>query len=128
MSNISESSLFYEQLGYVGGQFNQCSSLTRVILNPNITKLPNDIFSYIGAELYITIPAGVTEIGRGCFYATYSHLTMLSTTPPTLISDSNNNNPLLRCREIIVPAGTLATYQAASGWSQYASIMSENTV
>lgn len=109
----------------MGGQFNQCSSLTRVILNPNITKLPNSMFAYIGAELYITIPAGVTEIGEDCFYATYSHLTMLSTTPPTLISGSNN--PLLRCREIIVPAGTLATYQAASGWSQYASIMSEST-
>ena len=57
------------------------------------------------------------------FYGTHSHLTMLPTTPPTLLGD----NPLAHCREIIVPAGTLSTYQAASGWSRYASIMSEST-
>lgn len=122
LSNVSETSLFYNFSG-VGAQFLNCSSLTNVILNSSITKLPPQMFVGCGGNsvFSITIPSGVTEIGAECFYATQATLTVLATTPPTI----NDNNTLLSVRSIKVPAGTLSAYQSAPYWSDKASVITE---
>lgn len=126
LSNISEASLFVPLSGTVMGcQFAEMN-LTSVILNPNITKLPPGMFGYSGTNnlvLNITIPAGVTEIGAGCFYACHANITMLSSTPPTLLGDT----PLFRVHSVKVPYGSLAAYQSAAGWSNYSAIISESS-
>ena len=122
LSNISEQSLFYAWSGYTGSQFSQCSSLASVTFNPNITRIPNDMFSYCGQSgLTLTIPAGVTDIGAGCFYATNAHLTVLATTPPTVHDD----NTLSYVADIKVPYGCKSTYDAAPYWSAKASVIYE---
>ena len=123
LSNISEQSLFYNAGYGIGGQFSQCTALSSVTLNPNITKLPSGMFSYCGSSnLELTIPAGVTEIGENFLYGTRGvKLTVLATTPPTL----GNQNALGGMTYIKVPAGTLSAYQSAQYWSSKASVMSE---
>lgn len=105
-----------------GGQFSQCTNLSSVILNSNITKLPPQMFSYIDANLTITIPASVTSIGDKCFYGTYTKATILAETPPQI-----TGNPFFRAVSIKVPANALNTYLSDTNWSQYNTILSAIT-
>lgn len=105
-----------------GGQFSQCTNLSSVILNSNITRLPPSMFSYINANLTITIPASVTSIGNNCFYGTYTKATILAETPPQI-----TGNPFFRAVSIKVPANALNTYLSDANWSQYSTILSAIT-
>lgn len=68
----------------------------------------------------VTIHENVTEIGQAAFYncTGLTSVTVLATTPPTLGSNafSNTNN----C-PIYVPAASVETYKAATGWTSLAS-------
>jgi hypothetical protein len=95
----------------------------------NIT-IPNGVVS-IGNQAFmsndltsITIPNSVTTIGSGAFGNNpLTNVTINAVTPPTISGDIfpytyTNTNPNLK---IYVPAGSLAAYKTAEGWSQYAS-------
>lgn len=112
---------------YYGGHFSQCSSLQNVTLSTHANRLEDTMFAYCSIH-QITIPANVTEIGQQCFYACRNlTVTMLSTTPPTLTLDSGSAYQHFgMVPSIKVPAGTLSTYQNATGWSTFASIISES--
>lgn len=119
LSNISENSLFIHEGGY---QFTMCYLLSSVILNPNLTKIPQGMFSYCGNNgLNLTIPVGVTDIGVECFYGTTCILTMLPTTPPTV----HDTNTLAFVQSIRVPQGSSNAYKSAAYWSDKASIITE---
>lgn len=105
-----------------GGQFSECSNLSSVILNSNITRLPPSMFSYINANLTITIPASVTSIGADCFYGTYTKATILAETPPQI-----TGNTFFRAVSIKVPANALNTYLSDANWSKYSTILSAIT-
>ena len=68
----------------------------------------------------VTIHENVTEIGQAAFYncTGLTSVTVLATTPPTCGSNafSNTNN----C-PIYVPAASVETYKAATGWTSLAS-------
>jgi hypothetical protein len=96
--------------------------LSSVILNPNITKIPENMFPYCGNNgLNLTIPVGVTDIGKGCFYGTRCTLTMLPTTPPTL----HDTKTLEYVQSIRVPQGSSDAYKSATYWSNKADIIME---
>ena len=123
LSNISNASLNDSSTGYTGGQFSECSSLSQIILNPNITTIPQGFAAYNNSvPLSITIPASVTSIGAGAFYATKVDMTILATTPPAWGNDTSLSGHTV---SIKVPNGCLSTYQSASGWSTLANKMSE---
>ena len=100
---------------------------TTAVTNLNIT-IPNSVTS-IGASAFrkntrlltLTIPNSVTSIGNyvveGC--TSLTSITVEATTPPTLGTNVFNNNA--SGRKIYVPAASVDTYKAASGWSTYAS-------
>lgn len=107
---------------YFGSHFSECSSLITVTLSTHVNRLEKGMFGYSNLQ-YITIPANVTEIGNGCFYACRNAIiTCLSTTPPTLVKDNNESyNHFGMVPSIKVPAASLEAYKTATGWSTWAS-------
>ena len=114
--------------------FNRCTSLKRVNSNvdgeciiPNsVTSISNGnyntgAFGGCTSLTTVTIPNSVRSIGSWAFYGCtgLTSVTVQATTPPTLSNGNafgNTNN----C-PIYVPAESVDTYKAASGWSTLAS-------
>lgn len=71
----------------------------------------------------VSLPTSVTEIGAYAFSGCTKlrNLTCKATTPPTLGYGAFNE--CLSLEHIYVPAASLAAYQVATNWSQYASLM-----
>ena len=121
--------------------FSNCTSLTSVTLHSGVTSIGNGTFSKCGFStislpsslttigkqafqvnsnlLSLDIPSGVTSIGNSAFAycSKLTSLTFHSTTPPTC-----GTNILDDCKKcyIYVPAASVDTYKAASGFSTYA--------
>ena len=97
-----------------------CTKLTNIDIPSGITSIGIQAFKNCTRLASVTIPSGVTSIGDTAFMycSNLASVTCLATTPPALGSNafsSTNNSP------IYVPASSLDTYKAASGWSNYAS-------
>ena len=85
----------------------------------SVISIDNSAFVGCSGLTSISIPSSVISIGNSAFYrcSGLTSITINATEPPSLISgafDNTNNAP------IYVPAGTVETYQAADGWSDYA--------
>lgn len=115
-----------------------CSGITALKISNSITAIPNNAFSDWIALREVTIPAGVTEIGVSAFVSIRSGadsltVTMLSTTPPSLITKTTGGNvsttsyPFSRngVARFIVPKGCGNTYKTAEVWSKYADYIME---
>ena len=101
--------------------FNNCTGLTSVNIPNSVTSIGTNTFYHCTGLTSITIPSDVTTIGSSAFSgcSNLSSVTCLATTPPTL-SNSNAFSNTNNC-PIYVPAASVETYKAASGWSTYAS-------
>lgn len=105
---------------YSANGFNGCTEMTSLTLHYGIPAISASAFQSCRGLTELTIPESVTSIGDQAFYGC-SGLTgiyVISATPPTLglrAFDSTNDCP------IYVPAESVDTYKAASGWSTYAS-------
>ena len=71
----------------------------------------------------VTVPSSVTYVGWAVFgwCVNLTSITVQATTPP---ATAQGWNVLVGCPaglRIHVPSGTLSVYQAATGWSDYAS-------
>ena len=107
--------------------FEYCNSLISINIPNGVTSIGMDAFSYCSSLTSITIPSSVTQIGvpTGIIYTVFSgcsqlaSVTVEATTPPFLSREAfkNTSSNLV----IYVPAGSVDTYKAASGWSNYAS-------
>lgn len=102
-----------------GGAFFACQSLTSVEIPNSVTRFELAAFSMSGLQS-ITIPSSVTSIDEQAFHMCESleSVTVLSTTPPTL-SEENVFDETSQNLVIYVPAESVGTYKAASGWSDY---------
>lgn len=113
--------LLWDAITSIGNSaFTNCDSIISINIPTGITSIPASCFYGCGALSEVTIPTGITSIGNSAFgYCSgLVNITVKSTMPPTLgnnVFDSTNNCP------IYVPAGSVDTYKAASGWSNYAS-------
>ena len=87
----------------------------------NPTAIGQQTFLNCNEMTSVTIPNSVTSIGQQAFAycSTLTSVTVEATTPPTLGSDAFSNNA--SGRKIYVPSESVSSYQAASGWSTYAS-------
>ena len=131
-----------EEIGTNG--FYKCTNLTGVTLLDGITEIRDQVFQYtkianidipdsvtrIGMGAFYecdsltscTIGSGITNIGMDCFGSSrLKTLTVNAITPPTLGSGVFRYVGSLEA--IYVPSGSVETYKAASGWSDYASII-----
>lgn len=110
-----------DSVTFIGnGAFLGCSGLTSVNIPSGITTIAPSVFEGCRSLTDITIPSSVTTISNSALKDCrgLTSITVEATTPPSLGTNvlSNTNN----C-PIYVPAASVATYQAASGWSDYAS-------
>ena len=85
-----------------------------------VTRIGTFTFQNSSSLTSVVIPDTVTRIDEAAFNgcSSLTGITVNATTPPTLYAmafDSTNNCP------IYVPAASVDTYKAASGWSTYAS-------
>ena len=97
-----------------------CEKLTSIDIPNNVTTIGESAFRICSRLQSVTIQSGVTSIGRWAFLGCtgLTSVTCLATTPPTLGTeafDNTNDCP------IYVPSGSVDTYKAASGWSNYSS-------
>lgn len=110
--------------------FMNCIKLTSAIIPNSITTLKSGIFYYCYHLANIIIPASITTLKSGVFRycSTSTELggtyTILATAPPTIQSDTFQD---AKINKIIVPAGTSATYKAATNWSALADKIEEAT-
>ena len=96
---------------------------TEVIVGDDITDIGKGVFYDVNNEGILTsatIGTGITSIDNQTFggNVNMTSITIKATTPPTLglySFDNANDCP------IYVPASAVATYKAATGWSEYAS-------
>ena len=105
------------------GAFQNCTSLTSVnfLGVPTLTAIGSYSFQGCTALTSIDIPSTVTIIGDNAFRqcGILASITVNATTPPTFGSHAltgTSNNLVIH-----VPAESVDTYKAASGWSTYAS-------
>ena len=85
-----------------------------------ISDITDYAFNYCTSLASIEIPNSVTNIENGAFYncTSLSSVTVEATNPPTLGGSTFGIDANLT---IYVPAESVDTYKAASGWSNYAS-------
>lgn len=100
--------------------FAQCYNLESITLPNNLALIGVNAFFACQKLKTITLPATISEIARSAFASctALESIVSLKTTPPTLASsvfNKTNNCP------IYVPAESVETYKAASGWSEYVS-------
>ena len=106
----------------LGGMFSGCTGLTSVTIPEGVTTIGKAAFQGCTGLTTVTIPSTVTTINNhvfdGCDHLTtvYCYLT----TPPTINYDtfSNRANAML-----YVPYGCADAYRAASYWKQFKEII-----
>ena len=112
-------------IGYTS--FSNCYSLQSITIPEGVTSIGGSAFYNCYSLSSVTIPDSVTSIGnssfQNCYYLKEIHLK--PTTPPTLGTSTFSSVPS-DCI-FYVPQGTLSVYQSATGWSDYASKMQEES-
>lgn len=106
----------------IGSNSFEGNQLTNITIPNGVVSIGNSAFSY-NPLTNITIPSSVTTIGDGAFVHNLPNpaiiVTIHAVVPPIIgRSIFVSYNPNLK---IYVPAGSLAAYKTAEGWSQYAS-------
>ena len=99
--------------------FYGCTALTSVDLSgTSLTTVKEGAFFANRNYTRIDLPSTVTSIGKDAFRSRkYLTLTVRTTTPPSLGNSAIDST----VSAIYVPAESVETYKAASGWSNFAS-------
>lgn len=108
---------------------NTCPSLSSLVIPEGVTEIGRSAFQGCEALISLTIPKSVTTIESQAFYWCRSLTTLVfkPTTPPTL-ANAYVFYEFPSDLVVYVPAGTLATYQNATNYTNMASYMQEKSV
>lgn len=100
----------------------QCHNLASVVFPSTLKTIGQMAFAET-ALTSVSLGPAVTDIGTGAFWYVerLAVLDVAAATPPTLGAGALEATALVA---ITVPAGSVAAYQAAAGWSDYAAIIS----
>ena len=109
--------------------FNGCSSLTTVTIPNSVTNISNYAFENCTSLTSVTIGNSVTNIG----YQAFSECTNLTSvicnvTIPITISENVFQYVNQAACSLTVPVGSIAAYQAAAVWKNFAPIFSLSKV
>ena len=99
--------------------FKNCNGITSIVIPNSVTSIGSSVFDGCSGITSIDIPSGVTSIGYAAFgdCSGLTSVTVNATTPPTLGNTAFNGSSC----PIYVPAESVAAYQSASIWRNYAS-------
>ena len=106
--------------------FRHCTALTSLSFPSSVTSIGDDAFRHCTALTSVSFPSSVTSIGDNAFHhcSALTSVVVQATTPPALPSGSGAFSNCAAGLRIHVPSSALvATYKAATGWSDYASII-----
>ena len=101
-------------------------SATELAIGSNVTYIPAYLFNGYSSMASVSIGGNVTGIGTHAFYncsgigQIYSNMM----TPPTVVPETWYN--VTRSIPFYIPAGTLATYQAAAVWQEFTNYIEFN--
>jgi hypothetical protein len=97
--------------------------LKEFIAPTSLTTLASNVFREHTILRIVEIPSGVTTIGTRAFLGMGAALEIvfLSTTPPTIASNTFDATTLKSPTKIYVPDASVAAYKAATNWITYAS-------
>ena len=99
------------------GAFQSCAKLTAITLPLGLKTI--GVFAFNGSGLTsLDVPASVASIGFRAIEGGIP-VTVRATTPPSITSSTFVSTP----SHIYVPASAVDTYKAATGWSDYSSII-----
>lgn len=113
----------------IGAQaFYECSNIASVDIPEGVTKIDTNALRGCIRMTSVTIPSTVTDVGYGAFcdwtfQSLLETVTVLAETPPVAWAQSDLFAGCMRLTAIYVPAASVDTYKAASGWSSYASVI-----
>ena len=101
--------------------FSNCSKVTSLIIPSSITSIGLQVFSAWTAATYLELPETLTSISDRAFqnWTSCNEVICRALTPPTL--HVNGFQSLKSTCIIKVPAASVAAYQAAPNWSDFAS-------
>ena len=101
--------------------FSSCASLASIEIPNSVTNIGSNAFNNCISLASIEIPNSVTNIENGAFYycTSLTSVTVEATNPPALGNSTFYGTDANLT--IYVPAESVDTYKAASGWSDYAS-------
>ena len=109
-----------------GGGFGDDRPITSLIFSENLKSVGDFGFEGLGsgtAGCFVDLPSTIEELGEEAFFnAAISTLIVRADNPPTLGADVFQNASI---NKIKVPAASVAAYQAADGWSDFAGIIEE---
>ncbi len=105
--------------------FAYCWAIGSLVIPDSVVTIGAYAFQNLSACTVFTIPDSVMSIGNYAFYQCFSVTTInvYCPVPPALGSGAFEDCTVLTA--IYVPAGTLAAYQAAPGWSTYSALLQE---
>lgn len=118
LSSVNFSSVIYLR----AGAFKECTSIEEVELPSTLVRMYDEVFRECTSLRRADIGAGVTQIGKNCFYNTQKleSLTLRTMLVPGLTITLNNASgsklPL-----IYVPSTIIDTYKSTDPWSNYSS-------
>ena len=105
------------------------SALTSITLPTSITLIDNYAFYDCTALTTITLPSSLSSIGAKVFHncTGLQSITVKATTPPTLATGDNDSfDGVNKTIPVYVPCGTVADYEAASGWNEFSNIVADS--
>ena len=102
--------------------FYYCYSLTSVTLGESVTSIGEEAFAGCYFLTSVTIPNSVTSIGSSAFKncSSLTSITCEVATPPTVGSETFYG--VSTSIPVYVPCGSVQTYKAASGWSDFTNL------
>ncbi|MBO7467024.1 MAG: leucine-rich repeat protein [Bacteroidaceae bacterium] len=111
------------------GAFRRCTSLASITIPEGVTRIGEWTFDCCSSLTSINISSGVSSIGNWAFgeCPILTSITCLATTPPTCEDEPFYEVPTSTC-VLTVPAESVAAYQTADYWKEFATILSATPI
>ena len=118
---------YYPVVGIGYQAFKNCTELTAVTIPEGVTMLLNECFAGCTALTRITLPSTLSSIYNNAFIGC-TNLTYITSMRETAVSFNANNfdSSTYASAIVMVPQGSLSSYQSTSAWSQFSNIQQQN--